>query len=240
MKPLGNFVEPWRLGRNNHVIVLILFLFHTALISPVFFPPLGDIGVFDEAVYINEGRELLDGKLPLFAMNPAVAGLYALTYLPVHTSPYWLVHSCSIGRFVLFSLLWLGSFLVATQLARLANPFIIIALVTVSPVLVRLLDNGSNALFAAMSGFALWQFLSFHRTRKLKQLWLCSFFLGVAALSRNEGPVLFLVFVGLSMALCVPVGRRKKGADGMLCPIHHSGWRLRPAVWPVHGRLPVW
>jgi hypothetical protein len=218
MKPLETLIERWRPGRNIHLIVLIIFLIHAALVSPVFFPSLSDIGVWDEATYINEGRELLHGKLPLYTENPAVAGLYTLTYLPVHASPYWLVHSCSIGRFVLFGLLWLAAYLVATELVGLASPFIMIALVATSPALVHLLSNGTDALFAAMSGFALWQFLSFQRTRELKHLWLCSFFLGVAALSRSEGPVLFLVFVGLSLALCVPAGIIRKGLTACLVP----------------------
>jgi hypothetical protein len=93
-----------------------------------------------------------------------------------------------------------------------------IALVVISPALVQLLNNGSNALFAAMSGFALWQFLSFHRTRNLKHLWLCSLFLGMAALSRNEGTVIFLAFLGLSLALCVPAGVVRKGLTACLVP----------------------
>jgi hypothetical protein len=218
MNLVENFVERWRRRDNINLMVLIVFLLHMALASPVFFPHLNDIGVWDEAAYIKQGRDLISGKLPLFALNPATAGLYALTYLPVHASPYWLVHSCSIGRFLLFGLLWLGSYLAACELAGLASPFILIALVTLSPVFVQLLNNGSNALFAAMSGFALWQFLSFHRTRNVKHLWLCSLFLGIAALSRNEGPVLFIVFLGLSLALCIPAGLVRKGLMACLIP----------------------
>ena len=218
MNPLETFVESWGLRRNINLLALIVFLLHLALVSPEFFPPLTDIGVWDESFYINEGRDLLNGKLPTFTYNPAVAGLYALTYLPVHASPNWLVHSCWIGRLLLFSMLWLGSFLVACQLAELASPFIMIALVTVSPVFVSLLNNGSNALFAAMSGFALWQFLSFYRTRNLKHLWLCSLFLGLAALSRNEGNMIFLAFLGLSLALCVPAGLVRKGLTACVVP----------------------
>lgn len=218
MKCLGLLIDHWRPSRNIHLIVLIIFLIHATLVSPVFFPSLSNIGVWDEATYINEGRELLDGKLPLYSENPAMAGLYALTYLPVRTSPYWLVHSCSIGRFVLFGLLWLASYLVASEVAGLASPFIMIALVATSPAFVHLLSNGTDALFAAVSGFALWQFLSFHRTRVLKHLWFCSFFLGVAALSRSEGPVLFLIFLGLSLVSCVPAGVVGKGLTACLVP----------------------
>ncbi len=218
MKLLADFVEGWKLRRNINSIALLVFFFQIVLILPIFFPHLGDIGVWDEAVYINEGRDLLGGKLPAYAANPAVATLYALTYLPVHTSSHWLVHSCSIGRFILFALLWLASFLTACQLEELASPFIMIALVTISPALIQLLNNGSNALFAATSGFALWQFLSFQRTRNLKHLRLCSLFLGLATLSRNEGPVLFAVFLGLSLVLCLRDGVLRKGLTASLVP----------------------
>ncbi len=218
MNPLETLLERWRLGRDLKLVALVVFLIQMALISPAFFPPLSDIGVWDEAVYINEGRDLVDGTVPSLALNPAVAGLYALTYLPVQASPYWLVHSCAIGRFLLFGLLWLSAFCVACQLTELVTPFIMMALVAISPALTRLLYNGSMALFAAMSGFALWQFLSFQRTRNLKHLWLSSLFLGLAALSRNEGQPLFLVFFGLSLALCVPAHIVKKGLTACLVP----------------------
>ncbi len=126
-----------------------------------------------------------------------------LTYLPVQSSPYWLVHSSSIGRFLLFGLLWLASFLVAHRLKGLTSPWIMVVLVAMSPALSGLLNNGSNALFAAMTGFALWQILAFHETRQIRHLWLCSTFVGLAALSRNEGPVLFVTFLGLSLLMCL-------------------------------------
>ena len=99
---------PWPRGALSriHLIVFVIFLLHVVLVSPVFFPSMSSINAWDESVYINEGRELTHGKLPLFTMNPLVAALYALTYLPVHASPYWLIHSCSMGRVVFFGLLW--------------------------------------------------------------------------------------------------------------------------------------
>jgi hypothetical protein len=187
--------------------VPLIFALNLLLLVHVFLPSLSDINAWDEATYINEGRELVHGKLPRFAMNPLVAVFYAVTYLPVHASPFWLIHSCAIGRVILFGLLWFSSYLVARELARFALPLIMVALLVVSPVLARLVDNGSNALFAAMSGLALWQFLAFHQRHETKHLWLTSLFLGLAALSRNEGPVLFAIFLVLSLILCVRMKR---------------------------------
>ncbi|MCX5719082.1 MAG: hypothetical protein NT055_03795, partial [Nitrospirae bacterium] len=81
------------------------------------------------------------GILPEFASNPLTAFLYALTYLPVRGTEFWLIHSCTIGRFILFSLMWFSAYLVATQLRYLAHPFIMIALLFTSPALTYLLPN---------------------------------------------------------------------------------------------------
>lgn len=205
-------------ARRDALIVLLLFLFNAAMVHTVFFPSLDGIGTWDESVYVNQGRELVEGTLPRLSQNPAVAALYALTYLPFQSSPYWLIHSCSLGRFVLFGLLWFSGAAVARQLAGVISPFVLVGLVVISPVLAGLLNNGSNALFAAMSGFAMAQLLAFHRTRALRHVWRCSFFVGIAALSRNEGPVLFLTLVALSLMLCVQWRMIGKGLLAAVVP----------------------
>src|SRR5471032_2384267 len=131
----------WVSPQKTHLLVFLIFLLHAVVVSPVFFPAMSDINAWDDSEYIHEGRELTHGKLPLFTMNPLVGGLYALADLPVHASPFWLIHTCSIGRIVNFSLLWLAAYLVAGQLAETAIPFIMIALLVMSPALVHLLDN---------------------------------------------------------------------------------------------------
>ena len=216
--PKAAETRPQVAPRKIHLIVFVIFLLQAVLVSPVFFPSMSDINAWDDAEYMNEGRELTQGKLPLFTVNPLVAGLYAVAYLPVQASPYWLIHTCSIGRFVTFSLLWLAAYLVAGQLSELAIPFIMIALLVMSPALVRLVDNGSNALFTAMSDFALWQMLTFLRTRSVKHLWLGSLFLGLAALSRNEGPVLFLIYLGVALVPCLRGGIVRKGIVACVVP----------------------
>ena len=207
-----------RFARKFHWIVFVVFLLNVLLVAPAFFPAMGDINPWDDATYINSGQDLVHGIIPMFTMNPLVAGMYALTYLPVHASPYWLIHSCSLARMMAFSLIWLSAYLVAVQLTELATPFIIVALLVISPVLVRLLDNGSNELFTAMAGFTLWQFLLFLRTRNVKHLWLTSLFLGLAALSRNEGPILFLIYLCLTIVACVRWGILRKGLVAYVIP----------------------
>jgi hypothetical protein len=122
---------------------------------------------------------------------------------------FWLIHSCTIGRFFLFTLMWLSAYLVAKQLSHLSHPFIMIALLLISPALTYLLPNPSDALFAVMSAFALWQVLSFYNEKKLKHVWLASLFVGLSALSRNDGLILFCIFIILVVFLSIPIKRFK-------------------------------
>lgn len=189
-------------------IILLTFILNIVLIYPILFPNLSDIGMFDESLYINSGRVLVeDGNIPEYAWNPLVACLYAITYIPVQKTTFWLIHSCTIGRFILFGLLWLSAYLVAKQLSSLGHPLVMIIFVLVSPALTYLLGNQSDALFAAMSAFALWQVLSFRNEKKIKHLWFASLFVGLSALARNDGLILFFSFLILALFLSIPIRR---------------------------------
>jgi len=197
---IERFSEKFR--SNSNLVIPLLFILNLVLVFPIFFPNLRDIGPWDESIYIRNGRLLAEkGILPEFAWNPLVAILYALTYIPVHASDYWLVHSCTIGRFILFSLMWFSAYLVATQLRYLAHPFIMIALLFTSPALTYLLPNPSDAFFTAMSAFTLWQVLLFYNENKVRHVWLASLFVGLSALSRNDGLILFCIFIILTLFL---------------------------------------
>ena len=208
-------MKPWL--TDHRFVLACAFLLHVDLVFPVFFPSLSEIGPWDESVYINRGRTMAAGDLPEYAQKPVVALFYVLTYLPVQHSPHWLVHSCSLGRIAFFGLLWVGSYLVARRLSNVASPWIMVGLLVTSPVLPRVLNNGSIAMFAVLSTFALWQFLSFCQTRQTKHLWLISLLLGLGALSRNEGPLLFVVFLGLTVVLACPM--KRLGACFVACAV---------------------
>jgi hypothetical protein len=205
MKPtVMNFKKPdWTsslLGPNS--VIPITFILNIILVFPVFFPNLSDMDMWDESGYINSGRMLFEkGLLPEPAWNPFGAFLYAVTYIPVRTTTYWLIHSCTIGRFLLFGLMWLSAYLVARRLSSLLHPLIMISLLLISPALTTLLRNPSDALFTAMSAFALWQVLSFYHEKKIKHLWLASLFVGLSTLSRNDGLIIFLFLVFISISL---------------------------------------
>ena len=104
---IGTFSS--RTKRDWQLIVLLGLLINIILIYPKLTPQLTDIGVFDESGYIYGGKELASGNFENIGKNPLAASFYALTYIPFHRSPNWFVYSCTLGRFALFGLLWLGS-----------------------------------------------------------------------------------------------------------------------------------
>lgn len=191
---------------RNQVLILLVFGVNLFLVFNFFFPTMRDVNVWDESVYVNTGRSMAEGQLPPFARNPLIGVLYGLTYLPFLNSPFWLVQSIALGRIVLFSLMWLSSYLIASRLSRFFPPLTMAGFLLVLPILLEILLNPSDALFAATSGFAFWQVLCFYDTRAAKHLWRASAFVGLAALSRNDGLVLFVIFVLLVILL---IGRTR-------------------------------
>jgi hypothetical protein len=187
-------------------VALLSFAATLFLVYNFFFPGMRDINVWDESVYVNTGRNLAEGQLPSFARNPLIGLIYAVTYLPFANSPFWLVQSVAFGRLVLFGLMWLSCFLIATRLSDWIPPYSVAGLLLVFPVTLEILLNPSDALFAAMSGFAFWQLLAFCQTRAGRHLAWASFFCGLAALSRNDGLVLFGIFVALAALI---IGRTR-------------------------------
>jgi hypothetical protein len=184
------------------VTLSLAFAFNVVLVSSVFFPNLKDITGFAEAAYINDGRKLTEGELTPFGYSPLSSLLYALTYIPVQGSPYWLIYSCTIGRILLFGLLWTSAYLVASALSTLASPWVMVALLAISPALLYLITHGSHALFAAISAFALWQALLFYQTKATKHLVGASILVALSVLSRSgEGLILWTVLVLLSILL---------------------------------------
>jgi hypothetical protein len=197
------------------IAALILFALNLFLVFNVLTPSFRDLNGWDESVYINTGKTLFEGTLPVFARNPLVGFLYAVTYIPYQTSPFWLVESATLGRIFLFFLIWLSAFLAGSKVSKHASPPIIAAFVLIFPVLTDILGNPSDSLFAAMSGFAFWQVLSFHETQNIRHIWWASFFIGLAALSRNDG----LVSYGILAVLVIWLVIRFK-----------SAWQWMPAL----------
>jgi hypothetical protein len=185
----------------------LLYLTNILLVYAYFLPNLGEISLWDEAAYIHSGYRFISGWIPSVGGNPLISLFYALIYLPFRNSPFWLVHACSFGRFVLFSLLWLSTYLIAKRLFPLAPPVIMLGFLFVTPLAIDMLRFPSDPLFAAFAGLSLWQFLGFQEKRERKHLWAASMFMGLAALARNDGLVLFIILVFLTLVLSLRSSR---------------------------------
>lgn len=186
---------------NKTHIILLIFIFHLFLIFNELTPNLREINLWDEAVYINSGKQLVEGQLIPYHRNPLVGFLYALSYLPYQSSPYWMMQSATLGRVILFSLLWISSYLAARQLQKVFSPFVLIGFLVVFPLLTDILENPSDSLFAAMSAFGLWQLFRFYNLKNTRHLAWASFFIALSALSRNDGIVLFLIFLFIALLI---------------------------------------
>ena len=177
----------------------LAFIVHVSLVLPVLTPNLNDIGMFDESSYVEMGRTV-NNLLPVDE-TPLTALFYVLTYIPVRNSDFWLIYSCTIGRFVLFGLLWVSWYLVAKRTPGIATPMIV-GFLLVSPVLTSLITNGNHALFTAIAAFALAQILSFYRRKKLTSLWIASVLVSLALLTRmGEGTFLLIAFITIATLL---------------------------------------
>ncbi|MCJ7626714.1 MAG: hypothetical protein MUO76_24750 [Anaerolineaceae bacterium] len=187
-----------RIFQDPLLFVALLFLIaQLFLVYYEFISSLNDINFWDEAIYMNWGRFLMEGKLPSLTYNPFMALFYGILYLPFKNSPYWLIQICSIGRFLMFCLLWGSAYLLARQLKEMFHPNFMLGFLFVSPLLTEIIRNPSDAMFAVLSGLGLWQLLKYYQNWGLKRILAASLFIGLAALSRNDGVVLFLIFLAL-------------------------------------------
>lgn len=182
--------------RRGHALALVFFVINCALIFAVFLPNLSDINPWDEAAYVHSGMALVeDGDWPSLSGNPLTAFFFALTYLPFKSSPLWMVHSVSLARVILFTLLWLGAYLVAQELHELAPPLVSLGFLFVTPLSIEMLRFPSDPLFASLAALSLWQVLKFHHNPERRHSIYASIFMACAALARLDGLVLFIIFI---------------------------------------------
>src|SRR6476660_2697441 len=190
------FANRWRL------LLALAFVLHIMLVLPSLTPNLTDIGMFDESSYVEMGRTFRLTKLPALDETPLTAVFYAITYLPVQNSEFWLIHSCTIGRFVLFALLWISAYLLAKRTSNIPTPLMIIGFLFLSPAVTSLITNGNHALFTAISTFALADIIAFYRWRELRSLWIASVLVSLALLTRmGEGTFLLISFMTIATFL---------------------------------------
>jgi hypothetical protein len=204
--------------RMDFLLALLVFLLSFLLVSPEFLPPINEINPFDEAGYVNKGRELAMGSLSPLAESPLSSLLYAPVYLAVEGAPDWFTIMVHAGRAAMFTLLWLGTFLSARELLGKNRAFILAGVFLVSTAASGLLHNASDALFTAMSAFCLWQVLTYHNRGHPRNLVAASAFAGLAALARGDGLVLFTVALVPSAVLASPKGDRLRRLPHIFLP----------------------
>jgi len=192
-----------------------VYLIAVVVYLPWFLPNLSEIAPWDETYYLMSGKRLLSGELPTLAYGPLMALFYAVCYLPFKSSPFWLVHANSLGRFLLFSSLFMGTWQTGKALKKYFKPIILYGFLFLTPFIVHNFEYPSDLLFASVSAIAFAQAVTFLETRKIKHVWWASFWLGMGMLTRGDALILILVF----SVFVLFVGWK-----------HHKWWRVLLAV----------
>jgi hypothetical protein len=135
---------------------------------------------------------MLKGELPDLAYGPLMSFFYLVCSLPFLNSPFWLIHANSLGRFLLFSSLFLGTWQVAKVFKGRYRPVVLFGFLFVTPFLTQNFEYPADLLFAAMSATAFAQAVAFLKTKQLSHIWWASFWLGLGMLTRGDALIILL------------------------------------------------
>lgn len=195
-----------------------IYLVAVIIYLPWFLPNLSDIAPWDETYYIVSGRSMWSGEMPDLAYGPLLSFFYMICSLPFVNSPFWLIHANSLGRFLLFTSLFVGAWQVARVFKDRYQPVVLFGFLFVSPFLTQNFEYPADLLFAALSAIAFSQAVLFINTKTLSHLWWASFWLGLGMLTRGDALIIItaLSVFGLVFGLK-----------------HHRWWRLL-----IAGMLP--
>jgi len=186
--------------------IALLIAMDILLLTPRLFPNLAEIN-WDESFYISNGRALAELEWVAPAENPLTGFLYVAPYAGLKQDVFWLLKAATVGRFVMLFLLWGGCLLFAAHYRKTISPLVFpVLFVALAPSAV-LLNNSSDGLFAAFAALALVFVLDAARTGRWKAVAAASVLVSLAALSRNDGLVLFVLFFAMSLWIGF---RRKK------------------------------
>ncbi len=230
----------WEKSAPWQKIALVLFLLNMFLAFQIFLPGMREINRWDEATYIQSGRLFVEGLWPSIARNPLVALLYAILYLVYQSDPFWFLQITSLGRVILFCLLWLSAYLLASETARYFSPLLILGIGFSVPLFTDILVNPSDALFAITSGLAFWQLLNLFHTKNPRSAMRMSVFISLATLSRNDGIILFGITLILACGLLLKAKFSwPKILVNLLAPFALIIGGYLGAYWAVRGVLEV-
>jgi len=182
--------------------VLTSCILNILLGASAILPACDEINPFDGAKYVESGRQLVDGgELREISRSPTLALMYAAIYVFVQGSMDWLVLCAGIGNLILWSFLWFGTYYLGLRFRDDFEPVILLGIVFLSPVLIIILGNPSDALYAGFSVLALARTIDYSRSLRLRDLAWASFFIGLAFITRLDGLYLFPLFIILAVIL---------------------------------------
>lgn len=194
------------------LVIALVFAINLILISPKLMPTLHDLNPGDETKYIDSGRSLVRGYTRGFEWSPLSSFFYAPIYLVVREWANWFSWMATFGRILLFTMMWFSFYHLGRQFESYFSRWIVPGAMLVSFSLLEILKNPSDALFASMSCLAMARLVAYRNQRRIRDIWLGSAFMGLAALSRNDGLFLYPAFFGLAVYL----GRKRETAGRVL------------------------
>ena len=204
---------------SDLVLATLLFLFNIFLIYAIFFPIMSDINPWDEAVFVHAGQDLIEGgEFPKLSENPLASLFFGITYLPFRNSTFWMLKSISLARFLLFSLIWWSTYLVAKEMRVFSPPIIVLGILFVTPLSIEMLRFPTDPLFASLAALSLWQLFRYKHTNHRRHLAYASILMALAALARVDGLILFAVLSFLAMVINFERRKLWSSAAAVLVP----------------------
>ncbi len=187
------------LASSDYLILAVVLISYLILISPDLLPTIHDILPHDEAKYIDSGRSLVSLQLRQLSWGPLVAVFYAPLHLIFKGSLDWFLLEAWVGRILLIALLWISSLYLASKLRKHVSMFVVVGVMFASVGFLFVVKNQSDVLFSSFSAIALAQLISFNEKRQIKDIWIGSAALGLAALSRIDALAWLAVYVLISL-----------------------------------------
>lgn len=186
---------------QSSIVVVKIFFLNLFLVLSELTPRLYDINSHDGAKYIESGRLLLAWGLRDLAWGPLVAFIYAPIHLIIGNSPDWFIIEAWVGNVILYGLIWFGFYRLGSQFDKSISKIVIIAILFSTTVFFPIIENQSDALFVALSSFALVNVIKFYKKGYLKNIWFASLFVGLGILSRAETIILIVTLLVISLIL---------------------------------------
>lgn len=189
-------------ANGDYLILAIVLISYLIIISPDLLPTIHSVLPHDEAKYIDSGRSLLDLQLRQLSWGPLVAVFYATLHLVFKGSLDWFLLEAWVGRILLIAMLWISTLYLAKKLRKHVSRYVVVGVMFVSVGYLFVIKNQSDVLFSSLSAIALAQLVSFKESGQIKDVWIGSIVLGLAALSRIDTLLWIVVYVLISIGVC--------------------------------------